>query len=299
MSTDMDSGSLAVIEQFLLQHPRLVVLTGAGLSAPSGIPTYRDASGAWLRGKPIQHREFIENPSMRQRYWSRSLVGWPAIAAAQPNVSHQALAALERAGHIDLLVTQNVDRLHQRAGSRKVVDLHGRLDRVICLDCGIATPRAAIQCQLERDNPELLLLGGALRPDGDADLADCKLASVSTPKCPTCGGTVMPDVVFFGGTVPRPRIAAVIAALEAGDALLVLGSSLKVFSGYRFCRLAASLGKPIAIVNPGLTRADDLAVLRIAQCAESLLPALASRLCADTAIDPAAVGARTLSTDVR
>jgi NAD-dependent SIR2 family protein deacetylase len=261
------------------------VLTGAGLSAPSGIPTYRDQAGNWLRGSPIQHREFLTEPSARQRYWSRSLVGWPVIASAQPNDAHRALAALERAGHIDLLVTQNVDRLHQRAGSHRVVDLHGRLDRVQCLSCGAAIGRDVIQRELERDNPALLQLGGALRPDGDADLADCQLAAVIAPHCRACNGIVMPDVVFFGGTVPHERVARVNEAVAAADALLVVGSSLKVFSGFRFCRLAARLGKPIAIINPGPTRADDLAVLRIAQCAERVLPALAARLYQDTSAD--------------
>lgn len=261
------------LQAFLCQHPRLVILTGAGISQGSGIPTYRDRSGKWLRNDPITHQEFTGCGLRRQRYWGRSLVGWPGVRDAQPNAVHLALATLEQHGRVELLITQNVDRLHQRAGSTAVVDLHGRLDRVTCLDCAAFSPREVMQQRLERRNAHLAGLATEVRPDGDADLSNDQAASVSVPDCDACGGTLMPDVVFFGGAVPRDRVARCLDAIARADALLVIGSSLRVFSGYRFCRRAAEAGKPIAILNPGITRADPLATLKLAHPAEALLPA--------------------------
>ncbi|MDO8861855.1 NAD-dependent protein deacetylase [Haliea sp. E1-2-M8] len=264
----------------LRRRPRLVVLTGAGISASSGIPTYRDADGQWLYSTPIQHRDFLQDPATRQRYWTRSWLGWPGVRDASPNAAHRALATLERAGAIELLVTQNVDRLHQRAGSDAVVDLHGRLDRVRCLTCGSYSPRQEMQGRLLQANPHLASLeaDAGSRPDGDMSLPDGQAQHTVVPPCPVCAGTLIPDVVFFGGTVPRERVERVSAAIDSADALLVVGSSLQVYSGFRFCRAAHAAGKPLVLLNPGITRADSIASLKFATPCEPLLGALADAL---------------------
>lgn len=265
--TDSNNG----LEGALRGHRRWAVLTGAGVSAGSGIPTYRDARGTWLRNRPIQHQEFLADPAARRRYWGRSMVGWPGVRDARPNALHRALARWEALGHVECLITQNVDRLHQRAGSAAVVDLHGRLDRVRCLDCGAGYQREWLQQQLERLNPQLPTFVPVVRPDGDADLDDDQVAGVRVVDCQACGGVLMPDVVFFGGSVPRERVARAFAAVEAADGLLVVGSSLQVYSGFRFVRHAAGLGKPVVIVNEGITRADHLATLKLSDNALTLL----------------------------
>lgn len=259
------------LTELLEQHPRLFVLTGAGLSAASGLPTYRDSRGRWQHREPIQHRDFLRDAATRRRYWARSLLGWSTVRDARPNPAHRALAQLEQAAHVELLVTQNVDRLHQRAGSRRVLDLHGRLDRVDCLDCGRVSERDDLQRRLLKFNPDFTAAEGAARPDGDRDIPDQALSHFHVPACTDCGGTLMPQVVFFGGTVPRARVDSAMDALRRADALLAIGSSLQVYSGYRFCRAASALGKPVAIVNPGTTRADPLAQLRLYQDAASAL----------------------------
>lgn len=238
----------------------LLVLSGAGISAGTGIPTYRDRDGRWLRSAPIQHQDFVRDPAKRQRYWGRSLLGWPGVRDAVPAPAHHSLARLEAGGHVRHVVTQNVDRLHQRAGSRSVTDLHGRLDRVRCLDCGAYSEREAMQARLAEANPDLRRASrlAEVRPDGDADLPDDLVATVRVPPCETCGGTLMPDVVFFGGSIPTQRVAACREHLERSAGLLVVGSSLRVYSGFRFCRWAAERGLPIFLLNPGTTRADDL-----------------------------------------
>lgn len=259
-------------------HPKVVALTGAGVSAPSGIPTYRDADGAWRHSEPIQHQQFVTDESSRRRYWARSMRGWRHVGRARPNPAHRALAELERLGHVQLLVTQNVDRLHQQAGHREVVDLHGRLDRVVCLECAAVCERAALQAELEALNPDFEAQAHRVRPDGDADIEDTMLNGFRVPACHACGGVLMPDVVFFGGSVPRERVERVNRAIEAADALLVAGSSLMVYSGFRFARLARELGKQLIIINRGRTRADGLASLEVdADCCEAL-PGLAAAL---------------------
>ena len=260
------------LADLLRDSPRLFVLTGAGPSAASGLETYRDRDGQWQHRRPIQHRDFIRDAHTRQRYWARSLLGWPAVHRARPNAAHEALAELEQAGHVDLVVTQNVDRLHQQAGSQRVIDLHGRLDRVHCLACERVSERQALQERLEALNPVFDAPVGRARPDGDRDLPDEDLEKFKVPACLQCEGVLMPQVVFFGGTVPRARGDSAMEALRRADALLAIGSSLQVYSGFRFCREAQRLGKPIAIVNPGTTRADSIANLRIHQEAA---PALA------------------------
>ncbi|MEQ9462945.1 MAG: NAD-dependent protein deacetylase [Haliea sp.] len=270
------------------RRSRLVVLTGAGISASSGIPTYRDAGGNWLYSAPIQHRDFLQEPATRQRYWTRSWFGWPGVRDALPNTAHRALARLEAAGAVELLVTQNVDRLHQRAGSSAVVDLHGRLDRVRCVGCGRYSEREEMQLRLEQANPHLAALepGASSRPDGDMTLPDAMARRTAVPNCLACGGVLMPDVVFFGGTVPKERVTSVATAIEAADVLLVVGSSLQVYSGFRFCRAAHALGKPLVLLNPGLTRADPLASLKLFTPCELLLEMLADAVTGVSAQPP-------------
>jgi len=259
---------------FLASHSRIVVLTGAGISLASGIPTYRDRDGHWRHSEPIKHQEFLAEPDRRRRYWARSMRGWPAVRDARPTAAHRALATLQRCGHIDTIITQNVDRLHQRAGAARVIDLHGRLDRVHCLDCSTFHCRERVQQQLIGSNDGTRAATSA-RPDGDADLPAGLERRFRVPACSNCGGTLMPDVVFFGGTVPRPRVQACIDAVEKADALLAIGSSLQVFSGFRFCRQAHRLGKPLALLNPGISRADDMAQLKVVADCQALLTALA------------------------
>jgi NAD-dependent SIR2 family protein deacetylase len=259
------------LENFLVAYPRLVVLTGAGVSAESGIPTYRDSSGTWLHRKPIQERDFLCDEHTRRRYWARSRHGWPVIRDALPNPAHFALAQLEHQGSIELLITQNVDGLHQRAGSHKVIDLHGRVDRVRCLACAAVYARNSIQALLERDNQWSNPAQKTTRPDGDMDIPDELLLGLVLPQCQACAGDLMPDVVFFGGSVPTSRVNTCLEAVAQADALLVVGSSLQVFSGYRFCRQAHQLGKPVAIINPGTTRADDIAHVKLQSLASPLL----------------------------
>jgi NAD-dependent SIR2 family protein deacetylase len=264
------------LRAFLAEHSSLVVLSGAGVSASSGIPTYRDRQGVWRHADPVTHQEFVDDPARRQRYWARSMRGWPAVRDARPNAAHLSLARLERMGHISLLITQNVDRLHQRAGSNAVVDLHGRVDQVRCMQCAEIFARENIQHAMERDNPAQGATQHDTRPDGDADIADEQVLRFRTPACPRCKGILIPDVVFFGGSVPATRVKRCKDAIADADALLVVGSSLQVYSGFRFCRLAKQLGKPLAILNPGTTRADALASLKCLTECEVLLPALAA-----------------------
>lgn len=267
MRRDVD---IAVLAEWIAGR-RLFVLTGAGVSTGSGIPDYRDRDGAWKRRPPVRYGEFVRDEAVRRRYWARSMNGWPAFSDASPGPPHRAIAALERAGRVEHVVTQNVDRLHQRAGSEAVVDLHGRLDTVVCLDCGMKRSRDAMQRDLVQDNPVLAGLDRPARPDGDADLDGIDLSAMRVPPCGRCGGMLKPDVVFFGESVPKPVVEHAFAALEAADAVLVAGSSLAVWSGYRFCREAARVGKPIAVVNLGKTRADDLADLKVdRECGEVL-----------------------------
>ncbi len=269
------------LHDFVARHPRLFVLTGAGISTDSGIPGYRDENGEWKRSPPITIQAFLGSVASRQRYWARSTVGWPVVADAQPNAAHRALARLEAAQHVASLVTQNVDGLHQRAGSTGVIELHGSIGGVTCLDCGAQHTRASIQRVLEAQNPALLDAIAEPAADGDAHLEWHDIDTFRIPACPKCGGLLKPSVVFFGESVPRERVDAATHALDAADALLVVGSSLMVYSGYRFCVWAQKMGKPIAAVNLGRTRADPLLSLKIeAPCAD-VLTALAARLATD------------------
>ena len=263
--------SVVTLAEFFERYPRWAVLTGAGISADSGIPTYRDSKGNWLGATPILHQEFLQSQSKRQRYWGRSMIGWPGVRNATPNQHHHALVSFERAGRIEALITQNVDRLHQRAGSEQVIDLHGRLDRVRCLDCGAGYERETIQKELLQLNPHNTPGPSGARPDGDADLPEELVARIRVPACAACGGLLMPDVVFFGGVIPKNRVASCERALTAADAILVIGSSLQVYSGFRLCRQAVTQGKPLIIANEGITRADDIATLKISENALDLV----------------------------
>lgn len=259
------------LEAFVARHPRLFVITGAGCSTDSGIPDYRDLHGGWKRPEPVTYQAFVGELATRKRYWARSLVGWRRFGSALPNGTHHALARLEAKGKLTLLLTQNVDGLHQAAGSRNVIDLHGRLDQVRCLACERRLPRAAFQMLLLENNPTWADLDAVDAPDGDADLDGQDFSGFVIPPCPHCGGMLKPDVVFFGEGVPRDRVEDATRALEASDAMLVVGSSLMVFSGYRFANAAHRAGKPIAAVNLGHTRADALLALKVEQsCAEAL-----------------------------
>jgi NAD-dependent SIR2 family protein deacetylase len=262
---------MSPLQQFIEAHPRLFVLTGAGCSTDSGIPDYRDRDGQWKRPPPVNYAAFMHEPATRRRYWARSMVGWRRFGSALPNTTHHALVGLEQRGQVELLVTQNVDRLHQRAGSERVLDLHGRLDEVRCMACDWRLARHAFQQMLVERNPAWAQLDAADAPDGDADLEGHDFARFDVPACPHCSGIVKPDVVFFGEAVPRERVEAATRAWQAADAVLVVGSSLMVYSGYRFVDAAARAGKPVAAVTLGRTRADALLTLKIdAPCHEAL-----------------------------
>lgn len=248
----------------LLASGGVVALTGAGISTDSGIPDYRGPTGASMRRHaPMTYREFRHEPAARHRYWARSHAGWPLMLRARPNDGHRALARLEQRGLVSGVITQNVDGLHDAAGSRTVIDLHGRLDRVACLDCDRVVSRAAVEEALVRVNGTWRPTPHAHNPDGDVDLTEEQIRSFRMVGCDSCGGALKPDVVYFGETVPRPRVEESFAWVDRARALLVLGSSLHVFSGRRFVQRAADRGIPIAIVNLGPTRADSLATIRV------------------------------------
>jgi NAD-dependent SIR2 family protein deacetylase len=277
-STSWTADRIADLHEFVARHPRLFVLTGAGVSTGSGIPGYRDDDGRWKRNAPMTVQEFLGGEAARRRYWARSMAGWPIVAGAHPNGAHRALSQLERAGRIHRLVTQNVDGLHQRAGSAGVVELHGNIGRVVCVCCNLEIPRGTVQRTLEEANPAHAARPATTAPDGDADLEPGDVDAFRVPACPRCGGILKPDVVFFGENVPRDRVDAAFDALEESDAMLVVGSSLMVYSGYRFCERAERIGKPVAAINLGRTRADPLFTLKVEQACEAALGELARRL---------------------
>lgn len=261
----------ASLKSWLDTHRRIFVLTGAGISTNSGIPDYRGADGEWKGRSPLTYQEFVGDPAKRARYWARSFVGWPAVGLAQPNRAHAALVKLEARGLLSTLVTQNVDGLHTRAGHRDVIDLHGRLGAVACLECGRRIDRDLVQDELKARYPEWSQHTATTAPDGDADLEGVDLSGFVPPVCPHCGGMLKPDVVFFGENVPRDRLADALASLDQSDAMLVVGSSLMVYSGFRFARMASERGLPLAILTRGITRADDLATLKLDADSEATL----------------------------
>ena len=262
----------------LLRGRATLVLSGAGISTESGIPDYR-GPGTRRRASPMRYQEFVKRPEARRRYWARSFVGWPAVARANANAGHRAVARLEAAGQVLGVLTQNVDGLHQEAGSRRVIDLHGRLDAVRCLACGVVTSRRALQTEMARRNPNFAdREAREIKPDGDADIDPAELETFRVPSCAACGGVLKPDVVFFGENVPKARVEAAWRMLAEAEAVLVVGSSLTVRSGYRFVVRAAEDGVPVVIANDGPTRGDGEARVRLTGRLGAVLPALERRL---------------------
>jgi len=272
--------SLALLEQAiaLLRHRKLSVLTGAGISTESGIPDYRGPETKRRARNPIRFQEYLKSDETRARYWARSMVGWERFSKASPNIGHHALARLEAAERLTGLITQNVDRLHQRADHHDVIELHGALAEVRCLQCGTLESRDALQRRLRALNPTLLERSAELAPDGDSDLSEDALRGVRIASCLQCAGALKPNVVFFGENVAPGIVEDAYARVEKSDALLVVGSSLTVFSGYRFVRRAESLGLPIVILNLGPTRGDPHATLTLDSPAGETLDALVQAL---------------------
>jgi len=264
----------------LLSGRSVVALTGAGCSTESGIPDYR-GNGRPAPRHPIQHDAFLRKAEVRRRYWARATLGWQRFSGARPNAAHRALAALEGHGLLRGIITQNVDRLHQAAGSRNIVELHGALADVLCLECGAREDRGDLQARLLAANPGWLERAVTEAPDGDAELSADEVAGFQVVGCAHCAGTQMPDVVFFGGSVPQAKVAAAWKLVDGADVLLVVGSSLAVYSGWRFARGARERGIPIAIVNMGPTRADDISHLHIQAPAGVVLSAVTARLILD------------------
>lgn len=262
----------------MLRGRTVVALTGAGMSTRSGIPDYRGPQTRRLARSPVQYKEFSTDPEARRRYWARAAVGWPKFRAARPNVAHDALAALEEAGAVQGVITQNVDELHTAAGSRDVVELHGTLSRVRCMRCGIPEPRDAMQARLVALNPDLPVVTAPMAPDGDAEASAEHVRAFVVPDCTACGGPLKPDVVFFGESVPAEVTARAWSLFDRAETLLVAGSSLTVFSGYRFVRRAEKSGIPVVIFNLGTTRGDPQASLRVDADVTESLPRLAEAL---------------------
>jgi len=272
----MDRGQLREVLELLSGRP-LAVLTGAGLSTDSGIPDYRGPGS--VPRNPMTYQQFVSDEASRRRYWARNHAGWRHMRRAEPNSGHFALAELEQRGVLTGLITQNVDRLHQAAGSRKVIDLHGRFDRVVCLDCRTTMDRAALALRLEELNAGWMAGrsdAGDVAPDADADVSDTEGFVVAA--CEICGGMLKPDFVYFGENVPKDRVAAAYALVDAAAVLLVAGSSLTVMSGLRFVRHAAKQNKPVVIINRGRTRGDDLATVKVEAGTSESLQALSAEL---------------------
>ena len=265
--------------QQLMADGDFLVLTGAGISTPSGIPDYRDSDGVRRGRQPMMYQEFLSAPESRRRYWARAMLGWPRVRQARPNAAHEALAGLQRQGLISDLITQNVDTLHDQAGSHDVIELHGSLHRVMCLDCGQRSERDAIQQSMEQQNPYLAGVDAVQAPDGDTLLDPAFEARFQVPHCPHCAGERMkPDVVFFGENVAQHTAARAMKAAETAGGMLVVGSSLMAYSAFRLCRVMADRGRPLIAINLGKTRADELLDLKIEASCERLLPLLALAL---------------------
>lgn len=266
------SVALLELRELMSRQPPLV-MTGAGVSTPSGIPGYRDRQGVRHGPTPMLYQDFVDSAAARRRYWARSMVGWPQVWQAQPNAAHRAIAQLAAMGRIAGLITQNVDGLHQRAGSEDVIELHGNLHRVRCLECGMILPRSEVQAQLEEENPQLGDAGAAQAPDGDALLADALVEGFQLPFCPGCGSDLLkPDVVFFGEGVPARQATAAAQSIRQAPALLVIGSTLMTYSSFRLCRSITEQGKPLIALNMGRTRADELLQRKIECPCEHVLP---------------------------
>lgn len=279
MTRITDQGQVELLADTLLQHGPALVLTGAGCSTASGIPDYRDRDGDRRHGPPVMFDDFVNHEAARRRYWARSMNGWPRILAARPNPAHHALARLEGAGFLHTLLTQNVDDLHRCAGSRNLIELHGNLKCVLCLQCGERRDRDDIQKWLLKNNPAFLHDIAATAPDGDAALDAGDFAGFKVPACRHCGGMLKPDVVFFGESIPRPRVETSLRALASSGCLLAIGTSLMVYSGYRYIREARRRGMPVLAVNLGRTRADDEFSLKVEADCGRILTALSRAMC--------------------
>lgn len=276
-SIEPTKDEISYLQEFLSKHERTVILTGAGFSTESGIPDYRsDKVGLYSRKnyKPMQYQDFIKYASLRQRYWARSYVGWPGYSKIQPSKNHYIVANLEKSGVLHWLITQNVDHLHNRAGSLKVTELHGSLYSVRCLSCKMRIPRVDYQRQMEEMNQHWSVQSFERATDGDVILTDDQVKGFQVPSCTSCGGSMMPKIVFFGDNVSKSKVEFLYEKVNQSDSILVLGSSLQVYSGYRFVLRAADQGKPIAIVNIGETRADKLASLKLNVKCGDILPLL-------------------------
>jgi NAD-dependent SIR2 family protein deacetylase len=258
---------------------RFLVLTGAGISTSSGIPDYRDSEGVRRGRAPMMYQEFLATTQARRRYWARAMLGWPKVRIAQPNAAHRALATLQQRQRISGLVTQNVDTLHDQAGSHDVIELHGSLHRVLCLDCQQRSPRDVIQQRMEHENPYLAGVDAVQAPDGDTLLDPAFEARFCIPHCPHCNGQrLKPDVVFFGENVAQATAASAMVAVEQAEGLLVVGSSLMAYSAFRLCKAMVAQGKPVIAINLGKTRGDELLQIKIEASCERLLPLLVERL---------------------
>ncbi|MFT5220725.1 MAG: NAD-dependent SIR2 family protein deacetylase [Planctomycetota bacterium] len=266
------------MKSFVEQHRPIAVLTGAGVSTASGIPDYRDAQGEWKLSPPMQFQEFIGSETARKRYWARSALARERFQQAKPNTAHVALADFERLGLINGIITQNVDELHRQAGSECVINLHGNLRWVVCIDCQAKVDRNEIQTRLLARNPELTDLKASMLPDGDAKLEGFDFSAIEYPDCQFCGGLLKPDVVFYGESVPRERVQACFELLDGAEALLVVGSSLMVYSGFRFARYMHERNKPVAAINQGVTRADGLLTIKSSEECGALLQQLLRNL---------------------
>ncbi|KHK66179.1 NAD-dependent protein deacetylase [Pseudomonas frederiksbergensis] len=274
MPDDLHREPIEQLQEYLAGR-RFLVLTGAGISTPSGIPDYRDSDGVRRGRQPMMYQEFLAKPEARRRYWARAMLGWPRLRQARPNLAHEALAALQVAERISGLITQNVDALHDQAGSRQVIELHGSLHRVLCLDCSQRSDRQQIQLMMETQNPYLAGVDAVQAPDGDTLLDPAFEARFQIPRCPHCNGErLKPDVVFFGENVAAPTASRAMQAVEQADGLLVVGSSLMAYSAFRLCRAIKDQGKPLLAINRGKTRADELLDLKVQVPCEELLPLL-------------------------
>ncbi|RUO76341.1 NAD-dependent protein deacetylase [Pseudidiomarina taiwanensis] len=277
MNSETPEQAAQILAKLLTASTPITVLTGAGISTDSGIPAYRDHNGVWQNPPPVQHQQFMQSHKTRQRYWARSLHGWPRLYHAKPNLSHQVLAQLQQRGLIGTIITQNVDQLHQRAGAIDVIDLHGDANTMRCMSCDTLSPRLEMHQQCLALNPHYAALNPEVGPDGDARL-EGDFSDFEVPSCQHCDGILKPDVVYFGDNVPRARVERAQTLIAESAGLLVIGSSLTVFSGFRFARQAYQLNKPLILLNLGVTRADDIATHKLSVDIKETLERVLSQL---------------------
>ncbi|XP_062593060.1 NAD-dependent protein lipoamidase sirtuin-4, mitochondrial-like [Saccostrea cucullata] len=271
---NVTSSDVQILSEFIDKGRNILVMTGAGISTESGIPDYR-SQGVGLyatsKSRPVIYQDFVKSEKVRQRYWARNFIGWPMFSSVQPNISHKFLKKLEDLGKVCWLVTQNVDALHYKAGSTKLTELHGSTHRVACMRCDYKVPRSELQVMIETLNPTWRAFSNELAPDGDIQLSQEEIEGFQTPLCPKCSGPLKPEIIFFGDNVPKSTVNFVFEKVQECDKVLVIGSSLEVYSGYRFALRASEMKKPISLLNIGPNRADKLADLKIdAKCSDVL-----------------------------